>query len=132
MTNSSSKSPPSSRLRKPNKTTSTTLKKAQSQNLETKTEKIQKKQNQAFSSPFKQQKRSNSRQKVDEDKNVSPSKLEQKYQGKAKNPLKKADSVGSISSNIGTNEASQQPQQPPPDPIQSLNVKIIKHFSKQK
>uniref|UniRef100_A0A1I8BUB7 LisH domain-containing protein n=1 Tax=Meloidogyne hapla TaxID=6305 RepID=A0A1I8BUB7_MELHA len=118
MTNSSSKSPPS-RLRKPAKTT---LKKGQSQNIENKNE----------ASPAPSQKRTNSRQRTknssgqekNENINVSPTKAEQK-QVKIKNPLRKADSVGSIASTIAATETSpkQQPP-PPPDPIHSSNVLI--------
>ena len=97
MTNSSSKSPPS-RLRKPAK--STTLKKGQSQNSENKNERSQQKQctssRSSQISPAPSQKRANSRNKsknLNEDLNISPTKIEQKQGGKNKNVLRKADSV---------------------------------------
>ena len=140
MTNSSSKSPPSYRLRRPTKTI-TTLKKGQSQNGENKTEKTRQKQNSQNTSPYRsQQKRTNSRQRAknssfvveDENKNiVTVVGNEKQQQRKVKNPLRKADSVGSISSNIAATDVFtiQQQLPPPPDPTHSSNVRILlKHF----
>nr|CAD2174106.1 unnamed protein product [Meloidogyne enterolobii] len=127
MTNSSSKSPPS-RLRKPAK--STTLKKGQSQNSENKNERSLQKQCSSRSSqisPAPSQKRANSRNKsknLNEDLNISSTKIEQKQGGKNKNVLRKADSVGNISVNENYPK-QQQTSSPPPDPIHSSNQTTI-------